>query len=393
MNRSDYGRDLFSNIEISENMKRELYTNCRNGKRGGDFRFRHAIALTVMITLAIMASTGVAVKAAYDSVAKRMAEMPAREVQSYTSDILNDTGITMDDSWSRKLTDREVLRLAELERKYYDEGVFPDQEVLRLETLKEWDGQSLCYVEEDHLLHLPEPEMTDEQLLLFIDYSAKKDYLINTGVADTEPAAETDETETDETETVETETDETQSPYVDVDHASQQDIIDLAYTHLEKFFGKGLDDEWNPTVEAFQPSIPDPQYGTYHDMYTVSWERGTGSPNGTRYVVVLGMHDLDFRAVAVDGREHWATLGSYSDEDAIKMGKENRRKVLEMLADLYGYNREPDRERMEVYHEYDSYGDARQILYYMYFGDEEVSVMWDLSDERASSVEIYDESK
>ena len=178
MNRTDYGRDLFTNIEISEDLKRELYINTKNGKSSADFRFRHAFALTVLLSVAILASTGVVVRAGYATVAKSMAEMPQKEIEDYTYDVEHDTGVTIDDAWSRKLTDREVLRIAELEREYYDKGVFPEREVARVKTLEEWDGNDLCYVEEDHLLHLPEPEMTDEQMLLFIDYSAKKDYVI-----------------------------------------------------------------------------------------------------------------------------------------------------------------------------------------------------------------------
>ena len=103
------------------------------------------------------------------------------------------------------------------------------------------------------------------------------------------------------------------------------------------------------------------------------------------------MHDLEFRVAAIEGREHWAGLGSYTDEEALKKAKEDKIKVLEKLKSLYGYSVEPDREKMEAYHEYDEYGDTRQIRYVFYYGKEEVAVTWDLADEKMASVEIWNE--
>lgn len=373
MNRYDIDKDLFSNIEISNDIKLELYRNCKKGKRTADLRFRYAGVLTALIVILIVGCTGFGAGACYESIKARMESMSEKEHDDLVNDLQNDTGITIDDSWSRKLTNDEVLRLAELERQYYDLGVYPETEVKRLKTLKEWDGKSLCYIEEDHLLHLPEKEMDDDQLLLFIDYTAKKDYVM-------EKEAEEYFEEADI---------EIENPYVDVDQVSQQDIIELAYKHLVKFLGYELSDEWHARVEAFKPSTVDPECGTYHDMYTIYWEKGNGSPNSTDYVVVLGMDELEFRAAAIRGREHWASLGSYTDEEALAKAKEDKAKVFEKLKKLYGYSSIPDREKVEAYHEYDEYGDTRQIRYVFYYGKEEVEVMWDLADEKMASVDIW----
>lgn len=375
MNRYDIDKDLFSNIEISNDIKLELYRNCKKGKRTADLRFKYAGVLTALIVILIVGSTGIGAKACYDGIKSRMESMSDKEQESLKEDLQNDTGVTIDGSWSRKLTNDEELRMAELERQYYDLGVYPETEVKRLKTLDEWDGKTLCYIEEDHLLHLPKKEMDDEQLLLFIDYTAKKDYVM----------------EKEAQEYFEEENIKVEDPYVDVDHASEQDIIDLGYKHLVKFLGYELSDEWHARVEAFKPSEVDPGCGTYHDMYTIYWEKSSGSPNSTDYVVVLGMHDLEFRVAAIGGREHWAGLGSYTDEEALKKAKEDKAKVLEKLKSLYGYSGQPDREKMEAYHEYDDYGDTRQIRYVFYYGKEEVGVTWDLADEKMASVEIWNE--
>ena len=341
MNRYDIDKDLFSNIEISNDIKLELYKNCKKGKRTADLRFRYASVLTALIVIVIIGCSGFGARACYEGIKSRMESMSQKEHDDLVDDLQNDTGVKTDDAWSRKLTDDEVLRMAKLERQYYDLGVYPESEVERLKTLDEWDCKTLCYIEEDHLLHLPDKEMDDEQLLLFIDYNAKKDYVIK---KEAEGYFEEENIKVDD-------------PYVDVDHASEQDIIDLGYKHLVKFLGFELSDEWHARVEAFKPSGVDPDCNSYHDIYTIYWEKGNGSPNSTDYVVVLGMHDLEFRVASVGGREHWAGLGSYTDEEALKKAKEDRLKVLEKLKSLYGYSKEPDREKIEAFHEYDEYGD------------------------------------
>ena len=231
MNRDEFGMDLFTNIEIPEEMKRKLYQNSKRGKRTADFRFRHAFALTAMLGVLMIGSTGVFAKVCYDAIAKRMADMPETEVAQFEHEIENDTGITIDEAWSRQLTNEETLRLAELEQSYYNDGVFPEPEIKRVAALSDWDGQSVCYVEEDHLLHLPEPEMTDEQLMLFIDYSAKKEYLIEKDAEayrneDVEENPEEDaETSVDAGDGAETQEGTADSPYVDVTDISEEELI------------------------------------------------------------------------------------------------------------------------------------------------------------------------
>ena len=369
MSRDEFGKDILSNIEISSDIKKELYENCKKGRRTADFRTRHTGALTVMAVAAIIGCTGIGASACYETVARRLESMKESEREEYVQELCNDTGITIDDAWSRKLTDQEVLRLAQLEEEYYNQNLFPQEDLLRVNTLDEWDGTTICYVEEDHLLHLPESDMTDEELLQFIDHTAKRDYVL-------------------EQEAKERFSEDEESPYVDVDQVTQDDLVKIAYKELVKFLGEELSGEWQTQVEAFEPSKVDPELGTSHDMYTIYWTKAQDSSFGTEYVVVLGMHDLKLGAVAVDGREYWATLGSYTDEDALAKAEKDMAKVIKKISEMYGYSN-PNDERVEVWHEYDDYGDARQSRYIFQYGETAVDVIWDLADERLASVEIY----
>lgn len=377
VNRDDFGRDLLSNIEISTADKRALYINCKKGKRAGDIRFRHAGVLTALMVIVIVGCTGIGASAAYKTYKDRLKNMSNEEVEQYSIDLSNDTGVTIDEAWSRALTNEETLRLAELEREYYGNSLFPSDEVGRVDKLSDWDGKSLCYVEEDHLLHLPEPDMTDEQLLEFIDYNAKKDYVMQ---QEAEEYFEEQAEENPDSVTV--------SPYVDVTDVDEDQIIAMGQEEVKKLFGITLGDEWEADITAFKPSLDNPDFSN-HDMYDITWSKCGASPNSTSYTVAYGMHDLRLIAVAVQGREHWATLGSLGEAEAKQKGEKDMDKILDKLDKMYGYKNPDSIDVTEVYHEYDDYGDARQYRYVFMFGEVEVEVVWDLADEKIASVQFY----
>ena len=339
-------------------------------------RKKQNTVVTALAVTAILIGTGIGAKAAYDSVAARMENMPEEEREEYVMELENDTSVTMDGSWSRKLTNDEVLRLAAMEQEYYGNNLFPDEEVQHVKTLAEWDGKSLCYVEEDHLLHLPEAEMTDEQLLQFIDHTEKFNYVMEEEAEFLPP--EEGEEELDFS-----------NLYAQADAATEEELIESAYQEISDFFGVELGDEWHGRVEIFQPSVCDPSADPIHDAYYVYWEKNEGGVHSTDYVVCYGLHSMKLQVVAVRGREHWATLGSFSEEEGMAKAARDKEKVLAELKERFGYGK-PDSERFEVYHEYDEEGDARQARYVFQYGIENVDVLWDLADERIASIEMLD---
>ncbi len=368
MNRNDFDQDLFSNIEISERAKRNLYTNCKRGKRAGDLRFRYATALTALIGGLAFGCTGIGTFAYYQSVQTRLANMSSEEVTAYAEDLSNDHGVTIDESYSRKLTNEETLKVAELEKKYYAENEFPAEDVKRVASLSDWDGKSVCYVEEDHKLHLPD-EMTDDQLLAFIDYNVKKDYVLET------------ESEVDNS---------TPSPYVNIDaeNVSQDQLEDLARAAIKYLLNEDVPQGFEASFEAFKPSAVNPAEGTANDFYTVEFSETKDSSYRTYYYACFNMDDLSLRCAGVDGREFWAKLESFTDEEAEAIFQANKANILAEIKDLYGYSN-PDEEWYEVYHSYDDYGDAREIHYDILFGDIEVEVMWEVGNKKIYSVGFY----
>ena len=57
-------KDLISNIEISDDMKRSIYRNCIKGKRSADFRFKYATVLTALIIVAVFGVFSIGASAA-----------------------------------------------------------------------------------------------------------------------------------------------------------------------------------------------------------------------------------------------------------------------------------------------------------------------------------------
>ncbi|MBR5897743.1 MAG: hypothetical protein IKZ39_09050, partial [Lachnospiraceae bacterium] len=372
MNRRSFNKDLLSNIEITDDVKQELLENCKRGKRTSDFRFKYAKVITTLIIFGVVGSTGITANALYKSVKSRLENMPEAERSDYVYVLENDDEVTMTGNWSRNLSDSEVLRMAELERSYNAQALFPTEEVKHVKALSDWDGCSVCFVEEDNKLHFPEKEMNDEQLLQLIDYSAKLDYVI-------EEEAKGD-----------AETAGVQKPYIDVDSATEQDIINLGYGYLKDFFGKDLPDGYTASVQAFVPSRDFPSE-VDRDMYFIYWRQDGGTSVSTSYVVVLGMYDLSFRVAAVQGREYEATLKSYTEKEALEIAETAKPKIYKVLADKLGY-KTIDRERHETVETYDATpDDVRQLRYVFQSGEAVFEIYWDISDEKLSMYELWPE--
>ena len=165
---------LLSNIEISEEMKRDIYRGCRRGKTTSDFRFRHSGALMAALIIGAVALTGAgASAAAIFTFADRIEQMPAVEKKAYKEEVKKDTFVSIDEGFSRELTDDEITRSIKLERDYYDKGVFPKQEMAHYNKASERKADELAYVAEDNIVYMPD-QMSDEQILQYIDHDAKK---------------------------------------------------------------------------------------------------------------------------------------------------------------------------------------------------------------------------
>ena len=81
---------------------------------------------------------------------------------------------------SRSFTEKERKRYRELEEAYKKDQIMPYSEIIRLKEGEDYPGEGVCLkvteAGEEHILYIPETELTDEELLVIIDYLAKQDY-------------------------------------------------------------------------------------------------------------------------------------------------------------------------------------------------------------------------
>ena len=132
-----------------------------------------------------------------------------------------------------------------------------------------------------------------------------------------------------------------------------------------------------------------PEYGTSHDTYTIFFNPIGGSSYSNRYVVAYNMDDMSLGTVAFDGREHLASLKSFSDAEATERLDSDKAAVLSKVQELYGLDN-PDSVRSEVYFDLTDSGenDVRQNRYVITYGSTEVDLIWDIGTREISSIEF-----
>ena len=297
----DYNK-LLNNIDITEAKKQELYENCIRSKHAGDFLFRYSQPLCILIAAAVFMLTGIGATAAVLSVKDRMESMSEEEYNDYAYEVENDTFVSVDEGFSRELRDSEILRIIELERDYYDNGVFPVNTVPHLQTAAEREEDQLAYVAEDNLLYLPEKDMDDEQILEYIDHDAKKWYLNSQALMEegfdvgTSPDLTYDSTEIAE-------------------GSGEQKARDAGEKLLKDIYGVDInaDKNWIVLVEFFEG-----EEGITEDLYQLDiYKKGTGYADS--YQLRLRAEDMSPILINLAGYERELRAKRFSTDEADAM--------------------------------------------------------------------------
>ncbi len=175
-------------IEIKETMQEEIARNVakrtERGKWGGvktgsASRVAHhiprvaAAAAGLLLAVCVVA---VPVRAVVSSLVKeRMEEIPAKEHEA-TVEMMDSQPVGAD-SYSREYSADEQRRMKELWSRY-QEGEFPKGELPQAGSEEEVGNYELCYLITDSSFHLPDRELTDEELLELIDFEVKRNYAL-----------------------------------------------------------------------------------------------------------------------------------------------------------------------------------------------------------------------
>lgn len=179
-------RDCVSGICMKEEMRKEVIENVRErtetaaeDNRDKKRAKRHVtgwkrnLAAAVLI-MALGGAAAVPVRALVNSIVReRMEEMPAEEKDTYV-DTLVEQNVSAG-GFSREYTPEEEKRYREMGKKY-QEGIFPEGEVTKVDSVQEAKDYEFCYLASADTFCLPERELTDEELLQIIDFTVKREY-------------------------------------------------------------------------------------------------------------------------------------------------------------------------------------------------------------------------
>lgn len=133
--------------------------------------------MVAILALAIVVvSIGIVGKAASDAYNARMEAMSEKEKENIVKRI--DNSRLEAASMSRDWTKGERERLERLRKEYADRGNFPTKTIKEISSIEEIDKDTICVLKGDDIFFLPERELTDEELLEFIDYYEKANYAL-----------------------------------------------------------------------------------------------------------------------------------------------------------------------------------------------------------------------
>ena len=175
-------RDSVEGIHMKEEMRREVIGTVRertekNAK--GSVADRkivgwHRAAAAAVVLIVVSGVVAFPVRAFVNSlVQERLEAMPKEEVEA-----VYDTASRSQeeaDGFSRAYTDSEKIRYQELAEKYMS-GTFPEDEIPQADSEEDVKEDELCFIVLRSIFHLPDRELTDEEILEIIDFSVKRDY-------------------------------------------------------------------------------------------------------------------------------------------------------------------------------------------------------------------------
>ena len=248
MKRDDLNQNIYTNVNISDEMVDSLVSDLNKGRRHADVRFRYSTAIMAVMILGVVGLGSIGASAAYMSYKNRIQEMSEEEKADYEQELDNDVYNTASEARVRDLTQSEYERYLELEDAYYKDGVFPQNILKHVKTLDEIAPDELAFVEEINKINMPESELTDEQLLQLIDHQAKYYYTIEQN-AEEELAAEKEPAE----ENGEEWPDDWGEPFMDdiyfeVTVEDEAAAKEKAFSLLKDIYGESITDSWNCSV-------------------------------------------------------------------------------------------------------------------------------------------------
>lgn len=177
MNEQDI-RETMEQIRLPEEVKEEMTMRIqeRLESKAGKAKKRGKRAAAVAVAALAVCILGIPAQAMVRSLVEaRMERIPKEEIQA-VSDMVQSQDAEAD-TFSRPYSEKERARMREL-RQAYENGTFPEREIVQMENAKEAAAGTLCYDQTTGMFYLPDRQLTDEELLEIIDFQTRTDYAL-----------------------------------------------------------------------------------------------------------------------------------------------------------------------------------------------------------------------
>ena len=177
MNEQDI-RETMEQIRLPEQVKEEMTMHIqeRLESKAGKAKKRGKRAAAVAVAALAVCMLGIPAQAMVRSLVEaRMERIPKEEIQA-VSDMVQSQDAEAD-TFSRPYSEKERARMREL-RQAYENGTFPEREIVQMENAKEAAAGTLCYDQTTGMFYLPDRQLTDEELLEIIDFQTRTDYAL-----------------------------------------------------------------------------------------------------------------------------------------------------------------------------------------------------------------------
>ena len=171
-------KETMDQIHISEEMQEEIIMNVKKkmeSKKSGKRNWKKTAASAAAAVLAV-GVIGISANAMIKSIVReRMENIPKEEVQ-FIENMIQEQNVEAD-VFTREYSDSENKRMKQLAQDYQN-GVFPEKELVQVDDETEIVEGTLCYVKTKGTFYLPDRELTDEEILEIIDFNHVRSYAV-----------------------------------------------------------------------------------------------------------------------------------------------------------------------------------------------------------------------
>ena len=175
--------ELIDNINIPEGLSEKVIENCSTkGRTPVFYPKKVAFAAVFLLTLSL---GGIGVKAGLDTMHERVSSMDKKEKAQYESFREDNDNREFDENigdvavvFSRDLTRAEAIMQEKLTDEYRN-GKFPEESIRFVDNESEIGDNELAVVRDINKVVLPESELTEEQMLQYVDFINKYYTLAN----------------------------------------------------------------------------------------------------------------------------------------------------------------------------------------------------------------------